>query len=496
MLFILLNLGFSSSVQALDIYAIYLGNCERELGAIVNVRNQRFDLLTVNGKIKTFPRYQAIYLATYPIDLLPTSNLSTKKGVKIYSVKSLSKGSIKPFLKGWAINFTENQVSFLTVNRDEVLVDKNDIWDIREEEKIINFKSRSSGKTFNKILFVDPYPFAHCRRDSKKNKINPEKLYSSAIDIRKEFNRLQLGHEELSTFIRRKVFYPRPEIYTNQSILGLWLMPSARYGASSSRSNNFSPFLRNELSLGAYSYQHLITTGSGPILDGTHLDTQMHFYYRMKAEYLHFSFMTDPNIFLVGPSQYLWKSEDLNNLDFRSNENSFLEFGIDYGNLSIGYTPGLDLHAGVRIGNRFESTQYPLAGGNIRYTGISYMANFIFGSGGDEFSTFKFMRVNLQKKIQSKHELILSAINKSITGHLKDGGPNQFHAPYTFNSWSFSGIYKHQYKRRFYFGTLIGLESYSMEATEDLSLGSNQNTTPHKVNPIQMIFGINSALKF
>ena len=331
-LFIILNLGFSSTSRALDIYGVYLGNCKRTLGTIINVRDHSFDILTTKGKVKSFPRYQVIYMASYPIDFLPALNLSLKKGIQIYEIKSRVGNRIKPLLKGWAINFTEEQVSFLTTQRTEVLVDKTDIWDIKKEKRAVRLKSRD--KKSKKISFLDPYPFRHCKRKSRESVIIPQKLYSDAVDVKREFDRLQSGHEELALFIRRKVFYPRPEVYKNISILGLWLTSGARYGASKSRSNNFSPFLRNELSLGAYSYQHLITTGSGPVPDGTHLETQMHFYYRMKAEYVHLSFMGDPNLLLVG-RQYKWRKEDLDDVDFRGNEASFIEAGFDYGRFSF-----------------------------------------------------------------------------------------------------------------------------------------------------------------
>ena len=493
---IILNLGFLSVSQALDIYGIYLGNCKRELGTIIDVRDQSFDILTVEGDMKSLSRYQAIYLVAYPIDLLPISNLSMKAGVEVYSIESRSGSTTKPLLEGWAINFTEDQVSFLTTNRDEVLVDKTDIWDIRKDRKPINFKS--SNRKPKEISFLDPYPFASCKRDKKKKTIIPQKLYSDAVDVKREFDRLQLGHKELDKFIRRKIFYPRPEIYENSSVLGLWLMSGARYGAADSRSNNFSPFLRNELSSGAYSYQHLITTGSGPLLDGTHLETQMHFYYRMKAEYIHLSFMMDPNLFLVG-GQYSWKSTDMDSIDFRGNESSFVEFGFDYGKISVELSPGMEFHTGVKFGNQFVQSQLNLSRFGLRYTGLDYTVNFIYGSGDiaadhtipeyiiehDDISTyvikFRMMRINVQRKIRSKHEMTFSVVNKSSDGSVQLN-------PYKFNSWSLSGIYKHQYKRRFYFSGLLGLESFRMEATE--------GTKKYSTNPVHLTFGANASLKF
>ncbi len=485
----ILNPGFPSVSHALDIYGVYFGSCKREIGTIINVRDQSFDFLTVKGKIKSLPRYQAIYLAAYPIDLLPISNLSIKGKVDVYSIESRFGNKIKPLLKGWAVNFTEDQVSFLTVNRDEVLVDKVDIWNIKKEKQPVDF--RSSVRKFREISFMDPYPFSSCKREQKKNIIAPQRLYSNAVDVKREFDRLQSGHQELAKFIRRKKFYPRPEVYENKSTLGLWLMSGARYGASKSRSNNFSPFLRNEVSLGAYSYQHLITTGSGPISDGTHLETQMHFYYRMKAEYVHLSVMADPSILLVG-SQYKWKSEDMDSPDFRGNETIFIEFGFDYGRLSLELSPVMGFQTGIKFGNTFLESKMNIVRYGLRYTGLNYTMNLIGGVGRNDNQNhydpkqfynidFKMIRMNLQKKIHSKHEMTLSLLNKSSEGHVHLN-------PYKFNSWSLAGIYKHEYRRRFYFSGLLGLESFGMEARE--------GTVSHKKNPFQVNFGVNASLKF
>ena len=483
-----LNFGFFSVSQALDIYGVYFGSCKREIGTIINVKDQSFDILTVKGKIKSLPRYRAIYLAAYPIDLLPISNLSAKRKVDVYRIKSRFGNRIKTLLRGWAVNFTEDQVSFLTINRDEVLVDKVDIWNIKKERRFVKF--RSSDRKFKKISFLDPYPFSSCKRKKKKNIIAPQRLYSNAVDVKREFDRLQSGHQELAKFIRRKKFYPRPEVYENKSTLGLWLMSGARYGASKSRSNNFSPFLRNEMSLGAYSYQHLITTGSGPISDGTHLETQTHFYYRMKAEYTHLSLMADPSVLLIG-SQYKWKSEDITTLDFRGNESSFIELGLDYGRLSLEFSPFMRFYTGIKFGNTFFESKMDLIRYGLRYTGLSYTINLIGGFGENNQDSyypqnsyninFKMIRMNWQKKIYSKHEMTLSLLNKSSEGHVHLN-------PYKFNSWSLAGIYKHEYRRRFYFSGLLGFESFGMEARE--------GTVSYKKNPFQVSFGVNASLKF
>ncbi len=483
LLLILLNIFYFSQAWALDLYGVYYGNCNRVVGSIIDVRDQSFDILTINGKIRTFPRYQAIYLSTYPIDYMPVAKTSTRIKSQYYDIQSRYGKTIRPLLKGWAINFTDDQVSFLTTSRDEVLVEKTNLWKIKKVKTPVVFKSKVSAT--KSLSFMEPYPFTHCRKTtaSKNQEIIPQKLFADAVDIKREFDRLQAGHKELSKFIRRQKFYPRPEIYENISLLGMWLSTGSRYGGSDSRSNNFSPFLRNELSTGAYGYQHLITTGAGPIADGTHAEPQTHFYYRMKAEYTHVSLMADPNILLVG-GQYEWRPEDLNATDYRLNETSFIEFGFDYGKFSLELSPVTSMNIGVKYGSEFQqSSSLNIFRFGLRYTGLDFVANFLIGSGSQDESNFKnevgFFRANFKHQIDNKQEYTLSLISKTAEGSINI-------TDFDFNSLTFAGIYTRTYKSRFYFSGLLSLESYTLNSSEPNA----------DISKVSFTLGTNASLKF
>ena len=139
----------------------------------------------------------------------------------------------------------------------------------------------------------------------------------------------------------------------------------------------------------------------------------------------------------------------------------------------------------------------------MRYTGLNYMVNFIYGQSfkfdeedsegpGDE-NDFSFFRLNFQKKIRSQHELILSVINKNASGSIVSDN-HAAYLPYNFGSWSFSGLYKHEYRRRFYFSTIFGLEIYNMKVKG--AGEGRKGEVLRSVNPSHMIFGINAAIKF
>ena len=88
-----------------------------------------------------------------------------------------------------------------------------------------------------------------------------------------------------------------------------------------------------------------------------------------------------------------------------------------------------------------------------------------------------FFRLNFEKSLYNKHKINASFIFKSAEGDLNG-------EMYEFRSIDLSALYTHQYKERFYFSGLAGLESFSTEAETD------------KDDGVAFKLGINAALKF
>ena len=141
-------------------------------------------------------------------------------------------------------------------------------------------------------------------------------------------------------------------------------------------------------------------------------------------------------------------------------------------------------NAAVRIGNDFsEDLDLNLVRFGVRYTGIDHSFKVMFGKAKDEefykaaTANMSFFRLNVERTLYKKHKLNASFIYKSVDGRLNTEN-------YEFSSIDLSALYTHEYKERFYFSGLAGVESYSTEADTMEDDG------------IAFKIGVNAALKF
>jgi hypothetical protein len=386
-LIILLLLLIPGPLSAINIHGLYVSSCERELGIIIKAEKTKITLLTLEGKFKIIPRHEIIYLTYYSIDSFPDVNVQINSMSDVIRIDTVQNNRVVKLVEGWPIDYSENDISFLTLDGNEVLISRENIWKI----SIIKIKNsthpeETSGTTisFNnrntaKYSFVHPYPFRLCpdfktknrRERSKTVTVYPQQMLNDLVQIKIELDRLQEGRERIKKYGVYQQFYAVPQIYKNLTSLGYWFSYGSRYGASESRSNNLTPILQNEFSSGVFGYQHLLLTGSAPMPYSIHEETQTQFYYRFKADYFHMGFMLDPNMFLVPWDKYMWKSGDLEKLDDGINPTFAMELGLDYGYFTFQFY--LDaLNMGIRNGD----LGYYGGSGSIR-AGTSFQNHFL-----------------------------------------------------------------------------------------------------------------------
>ena len=207
--------------------------------------------------------------------------------------------------------------------------------------------------------------------------IYPQHLLETPLLIKTELDRLQLGYKELENYVKEKIFYPKPQVYTNITTVELWNSLNSRHGSSTTRNSNFVPVVRNELSEGLYKFQRVIVTGSAPMPYSLHEEPQTQFYYSMKASYFHMSFMYDLNHMIT--NGYRWQFEDLSRHDDRQNEKFHLGVGFDYKNFAVEYSI-VDINYGIRHNELFHSDTLSLHRYGFFYTHRLIKASLYIGS--------------------------------------------------------------------------------------------------------------------
>lgn len=377
---ILFFLLWSSEASALNTRALYTSACQRKLGLILGVDDQKISFLSFDEGVVYLPRYEIIFMADYPMDVLPTQGKLTIKNIPKVYVSTLNKHKVENLLDGWPIGFNADKISFLTSNGAETVIDSHNIWSLEFKSTDDTVESR---KTPDMYRFIHPYAFRECSYGNNKGRdIYPQQILSDPIQIKRELDALQEGFKRVVRYEREQDFYPVPEIYENRTELGMWVSFGSRYGASEKRENNLLPVLVDQYSADVFDYQHYSVTGAAPLFIGSHEEPQSQIYYTFKASYFHFSAMVDPDLVLVGEN-YEWQNVDFDagKADTRYNDTTIIEMGFDFGNFSTRFYGADVLNLGIWDGQTVLATAFSFPRFGLRYTNHRWWSELNLGSG-------------------------------------------------------------------------------------------------------------------
>jgi hypothetical protein len=370
---------------AVNMAAVYSSTCQRDIGVVIDVDHKSIRLLSLDGQIRRIDRFNIIYVATYPVGDIPIARVANPESLEIVTIKTLHGDDVVDLVSGWMIDHSEHRLSFLTLDGVEVIVDVNDIWDI-EFRPLQNEIAFSPGQS-RSYHFVHPYPFMHCQAETTATTdvrlVYPQQLLADPFLIKKEFDRLKDGYDRLKGFNKDKRFYARPQIYGNDARLGVWANYGSRYGASRQRNNSFIPEIISEYSAGPYGFQHIIVTGNALMPSGVHEEPQMHVYYRLKADYVHFAIMVDINRYVIGESRYRWHPEDMEPYDHRDNDTLNVAGGFDYGAWAVDVSVWNRVQYGVRGDSVFHHGALALNKGGIFFQNRLVDVALYYGFGSD-----------------------------------------------------------------------------------------------------------------
>ena len=342
--------------EALNVHGVYRTACTRELGVILQVQKRNLSLLKFDGTIIKIPRHEIVSLAYYPVTQLPLTALPSRPEVPALRIKTIYRDEIVDLATGWPVDYSETKIAFLLDSGKDIVIDKDSIWSLEFVYQLDTTKRAAAGL----LEFAHPQTAGFCASQSKllgsARTVFAQQILNDRVVIKRELDRLKEGYEEIVEFDQDQKFYPVPHVYKDRTALGLWVSMFSRYGASKTRSNNFTPMLVDELHLGPFRYQHIFLSGSAPNNFLLHNEAQSQIYYRFKAAYFHASVFVDPNLVLVG-TKYQWRPDDLVDevIDDRLNEIGGVEFGFDLGPVAIELAPAVIAQAAVKSPEFFES---------------------------------------------------------------------------------------------------------------------------------------------
>lgn len=486
-----LGLG-ARPADALSINAVYRTACSRELGVILRVEKREIHLLRLDGTVVRIPRHEIVSLLYYPLSQFPLAHVPTPPGFPPLEVRTRFGGEVVDLLTGWPIDYSENQVSFLLKSGKELVVDRDSIWSLAYDEAAEAPPARPAAP--DPVTFVHPQTSGFCAEKEPAaagaRPIFAQQILNDQIVIRRELDRLLEGHQQIVEYEQDQKFYPAPFLYRNRTMLGLWVSAFSRYGASSTRSNNFTPLLVDELALGPFRYQHLFLSGAAPNDMFLHHEAQSQIFYRFKAAYFHTSVFFDPNLLLVG-TRYTWREPDLEDesLDDRLNESLAIELGFDWGPFAIELTPAVLGRAAVKVGDFFDTDEelnlwrlgarltFPswhaqvFAGATSRDASTEYLVEDDMGTEYYSFMdtrwSYLYARLNLGFQPAADLDLVLSVIGRSLSYEAFNGGEGAVPVDYQSTSLSTSAQASYAIGHRFSVGGHVIAEVQAREAGEE-----------------------------
>ena len=406
----------SQSAQAVTISTVYSSACVRETGVIINVDNNRLQLMTLSGEIRTIPRFDIIYIASYPVGSIQIPQVLNPGDSHVIRIHTLYNDQVVTLVEGWMIDYSEDQISFLTLSGIQAVIDTDDIWDL----EIIPLTDRIQFDVQQpkQVEFMHPYPFMHCQPeisgsgddDKPVHRIYPQSLLSEPLLIKRELDRLKEGYDTIRDYSSNKRFYPVPQLYANDTSLGVWINAGNRYGSSKNRGNSFIPSIVSETSDGPFGYQSIFVTGSAPMFYSIHEEPQMQAYFRMKASYVHFSIMVDFSRFTMGADKYKWSKEGLESNDDRVNEIVHLAGGFDYGAFAIDVSVINFMFYAVRHEKEFHEEDMNLNRGSLSFHNRHLKAELHYGFAEDR----KASPIPLPDDASGPEEAYIEAYNEEL----------------------------------------------------------------------------------
>lgn len=471
---------------AISIHALYTASCQRQVGIIVSVNDRQVHLLTLSGHVVAVDRFEVIYHSTYPLDTIPVKEVLDSGRAPRYRISTYQGGALRHLVTGWAVDFSQDKVSLLSMSGSEIVIDRTSIWQIEPDQSVQRPTFERTNPT--QTEFVHPYAFSSCPTGNPgaTNKVFPQQLLSDPITIKRDFDRLAEGHKGLRRYVVAQVFYPVPEVYSNYTSLGIWLMSDSRYGASSNRKNNFTPLLVDEKSTGPFSFQSRFVTGSGPMLQSIHEETQTQAYYRFKADYFHMSLMMDPNLLLVG-SKYPWQSNDLNGSDIRAVENTMVEIGFDFGAWAIEGYAGSAINVAAQHAGFFEKDTLNLGRVGLRYQAPRWMFNVMGGGASDGGFEMSLFRANFEWQPNTRWRGILTVIQRNLK-YSGLGSLDLEDFVVESKSSTVAGYLFGRFRSRYWAGGLVSLERHSLSSGLASADGKDDKVFPKVGAMISLTF--------
>lgn len=420
----------ASDAFAIDVTSMYRGSCQVDTGVILRVDAKTVTFLAISGEVKRIPRFEIVGMASYPLPDLPIETVTVPPGVEaeLFEFQTYRDGKLAPLAQGWPIEYNAEHVQVLTTTGKDHLVVRDEIWGVKSSEAPRTLRFSEGEAHGARYKLRHPLAFEKCADNVTPGKgepipVIPQVTYDNPIAIKRYHDHLREGFRLIKDYEDRQRFYAVPQYYTNRTQLGTWGILGSRYGNVGSRQTNFLPLVQDELSDGPFRFQRIVRSGVAPIAWALHEEPVVQIFYGLKADYVHLEVFFDPTAPLIG-EQYNYAKGQLDEVDDRLIEKGGLEFGFDFGYVSLymAYTEG---NMGIRAGDYFTDGAFGSGRTGLSYQYNWYKAGFYVGTDTVELDDyvkhdFRFLKLFAQGPLAPRLTLKGQLIDRKLQDRSDD----------------------------------------------------------------------------
>jgi hypothetical protein len=421
---------------ALDVMSMYRGSCQVDSGVVLRVDARSVTFLDLGGAVRRIPRYEIVGLASYPLPHLsvqtvtiPPEPKATEEGAAVDPVTAdlfeflgYRDGGLVTLAVGWPIEYNAEHVQVLTTTGRDHLIVRDDIWGVRSRAPGRSIAFSKTAAKSQSYRLRHPLAFESCPENvtpgvGEPVPVIPQTTYDNPIAIKRYHDHLRDGYAKIRDYEDRQKFYAVPQVYGNRTRLGTWAIVGSRYANVGSRQTNFLPLVEDEYSEGPFGFQRVVRSGIAPLAWGLHEEPTVQIFYGLKADYVHFEAFFDPTSPLIG-AQYNYNKGQLDPVDERIVEKGGLEFGFDFGYVSL-FTAFSGGNLGIRAGDHFYDGTLESSRSGLSFQYNLYKAAFYVGRNGQEIEehlrqNFDVVKVVVSGPLSERWFLKAQAISRQL----------------------------------------------------------------------------------
>jgi hypothetical protein len=322
------------AAQAADLYNLITQDCESHPGLILNVSENKVQLLTQAGELEELSKSQVKAILIYKASQRPVHNVKMSERLRAMLKDVYLNDQAHSMITGWPIGFIENLVIFFDTDGKTHLIDLNQILKFRSSDW-----SKKTDLLTNKSVdnpVIGDLPIACNLSIENKKGILASQILVDLIKVEELFSSLENGFQQIQGFEERTYFYAKPYLFDRKARMGFINIEPVDQGFQ-----NFPLYFQSS-SGEPYRFQNFWKMGGGFFPESPSVSNPFSYYTEAKSHLFHGVFLGNLGSLSAGSPYYSTLSDMLitklnEKVIISSSYNYMALMGIDFESWSFSF---------------------------------------------------------------------------------------------------------------------------------------------------------------